>query len=183
MALKLLHTLRLDGSDDVVFERAAVDGEVAVPGTFQFWADDVAALQGKRRQAFRSGFLGLGSFGFATLAVVRTVTPAHRAAAVEALADHLLAAWGAPEPAAARGGAEVEVAFSERLAAQADDTVVALARRFEDGEIRERYRTLHRLPPREDFARGLFRTITAVPDDADDEAVDLIELAARKDLP
>lgn len=183
MALKLLHTLRLDGSDDVVFERAAGDGEVAVPGTFQFWSDDVPALEGKRRQAFRSGFLGLTSFGFATLAVVRPVTPAARAAAVETLAAHLVAAWGAPDAAAARAAAEEEVAFSESLADQAEDTVVALARRFEDGEIRERYRTLHRLPPREDFARGLFRSIIAVPDDAPDDTVDLIDLAARKDLP
>jgi hypothetical protein len=180
MALKLLVTLRLDGSDDVVFERAAADGEVAVPGTFQFWNDDLDALEGKRRQAFRSGFLGLGSFGFATLAAVRTVTAAERTAAVEALAAHLVARWGAPDDAAARAAAEEEIAFSESLARHPEDTVVALARTVEDGEIRERYRTLHRAPPREDFARGLFRTIAAVPDDAPDEAVDLIDLARRE---
>ncbi len=55
---RLPRTIRLDPSDLVVFERAAEPGEWAVPGGFPFWDDDPAALAGKRRQAFRAGFLG-----------------------------------------------------------------------------------------------------------------------------
>ena len=63
---RLLRTIRLDASDALVFPRAADPGEWAVPGGFCFWDDDVAALEGKRRQAFRAGFLGLASFGWST---------------------------------------------------------------------------------------------------------------------
>src|ERR687894_35551 len=64
---RLPRTLRLDPSDTVVFERAAEPGEWAVPGGFAFWDEDPAALTGRRRQEFRAGFLGLGSFGWSTL--------------------------------------------------------------------------------------------------------------------
>jgi hypothetical protein len=182
MALKLLRTLRLDASDDVVFERAAPDGEIAVPGGFQFMAEDPAALTGRRRQAFRSGFLGLGSFGFSTLAVVASVTESERDAAVEALATHLVAAWGAPDLAVARTAAAEEIAFSESLAEPPEGTVIALTRAAdENGGIRESFRTLHRTEPKEDFSRGLFRAIAAVPDDGPADPVDLHALAARKE--
>ena len=68
--LKLPRTLRLDPSDSFVFARAAEPGEWAVTGSFLFWDRDPASLTGKDRVAFRSGFLGVRSFGFSTLVVV-----------------------------------------------------------------------------------------------------------------
>ena len=65
--VKLLRTIRLDPSDTFVFERAAEPGEWAVSGAFAFWNDDVTALEGKARAAFRSGFLGVQSLGWSTL--------------------------------------------------------------------------------------------------------------------
>ncbi|MFN7308661.1 MAG: DUF6505 family protein, partial [Acetobacteraceae bacterium] len=47
----------------MIFDQAAAPGEWAVPGGFSFWDEDTAQMSGKRRQAFRGGFLGLGSFG------------------------------------------------------------------------------------------------------------------------
>ena len=70
MALKLPRTIRLDPSDDLVFEHAAEPGEWAVTGSFLFWDQDVAALTGKARAAFRAGFVGVNSLGFSTLVVV-----------------------------------------------------------------------------------------------------------------
>ena len=64
---RLPRTIRLDASDTVIFDQAAEPGELAVPGGFAFWDEDPAQMSGKRRQAFRGGFLGLGSFGWATL--------------------------------------------------------------------------------------------------------------------
>ena len=181
MALKILRTLRLDGSDEVVFERAAPAGEIAVPGSWQFWGDDPAALAGKRRQAFNGGFLGIGSFGFSTLTAVASITAEDRAAAVERLADHLRAAWGAPDRATALAAAEDEIAFSESLATHPVGTVVAMSRRVVDGAIREQFRTLERAgPPPEDFSKALFRAITAVPDEEPDESLDLSSLARRR---
>ena len=65
--MKLLRTIRLDPSDTFVFERAAEPGEWAVPGGFAFATMDVARLEGKKRAAFRSGFLGIDSLGWSTL--------------------------------------------------------------------------------------------------------------------
>jgi len=140
---RLLRTIRLDPSDGLVFPRAAEPGEWAVPGGFCFWDDDPASLEGKRRQAFRAGFLGLGSFGWSTLVQVVSATPAQRAEAVAALAIHLRAAYGAPDEAAARAAAEEEVAFAESLCEHPPGTLVALSRSVEDGDVRERFRTLH----------------------------------------
>ena len=60
--IRLPRTLRLDRSDTLIFDRAAEPGEWAVPGSFAFWDDAPGALSGRRQQAFRAGFLGLGSF-------------------------------------------------------------------------------------------------------------------------
>jgi hypothetical protein len=140
---RLLRSIRLDPSDALVFPRAAEPGEWAVPGGFCFWDDDPAALEGKRRQAFRSGFLGLSSFGWTTLVQVASATPAQRADAVAALAAHIRTAHGAPDDAAAAAAAEEEIAFAESLCEHPPGTLVALSRSLEGAEVRERFRTLH----------------------------------------
>jgi hypothetical protein len=141
--MKLPRTLRLDPSDTLIFEAAAAPGEWAVPGGFAFWDEDPATMPGKRRQAFRGGFLGLGSFGWSTLAEVADATRGERAAAVAALAAHLMAAHGAPDEASARAAAEEEVTFAESLCDHPAGTILALTRDIEGGEQRERFRTLH----------------------------------------
>jgi hypothetical protein len=149
---KLPRTLRLDPSDLVVFERAAEPGEWAVPGGFAFWDEDPAGLAGKRRQAFRAGFLGLGSFGWSTLVEVAEATPVEREAAIVALARHIRAAYGAPDDAAARAAAVEEIGFAASLCDHPPGTVLALARTYDDGAVRERFRTLHRrAQPHRDF--------------------------------
>ncbi len=106
--MKLLRTIRLDPSDAFVFTRAAEPGEWAVPGTFLFWERPVETLIGKERAAFRSGLLGISSFGWSTLATIVEVTEEERASAVEALAQRLLTDCGAPDLEAARAAAEAE---------------------------------------------------------------------------
>ena len=166
---RLPRTLRLDASDTVVFERAAEPGEWAVPGGFCFADDDLDGLAGKRRQAFRAGFLGLASFGWSTLVEVADATPAERAAAVAGLAAHLGADYGAPDESAARAAAEEEIAFAEELCRDhPPGTVLALSRSAEGGEVRERFRTLHR----RDTA-PVFAVI-----EEDEEVVDPPDLAA-----
>ncbi len=143
MALNLLRTIRLDASDGFVFERAAKAGEWAVPGAFEFWSADVAALTGRERQAFRAGFLGLASFGWSTLVVAQPVTEDERAAAVESLVAYLVRAHGAPDLVAARAAAEDEVAYAASLAEHPEGTLIAMHRTLDkDGQIREQFRTL-----------------------------------------
>jgi hypothetical protein len=140
--LKLPRTIRLDPSDTFVFERAAEPGEWAVSGAFVFWNQDPANLGQKQRVALRSGFLGIDSFGWSTLAIVTEATEAERVAIVERLARQLLEKFGAPDLAAARLIAEEEVAFAASLCDHAPQTLLAVQRSIENGEIRERFRTL-----------------------------------------
>jgi len=140
--LKLPRTIRLDPSDTFVFERAAVPGEWAVSGAFAFWNQDPATLGQKQRVALRSGFLGIDSLGWSTLAVVTEATEADRQAMVERLAAQLLDKFGAPDLKAARLAAEEEVAFAASLCDHAPQTLLAVQRSVENGEIRERFRTL-----------------------------------------
>ncbi|NWM88894.1 hypothetical protein GY653_25755, partial [Escherichia coli] len=65
--MKLLRTIALDPSDTFVFDAAAEPGEWAVSGAFRFYDRDPAALTGKDRAAFRSGFVGVQSWGWSTL--------------------------------------------------------------------------------------------------------------------
>src|SRR5262249_1403947 len=62
--LKLPRPIALDPSDSFVFDGAAEPGDWAVSGAFRFYARDPAALAGKDRAAFRSGFLGVQSWGW-----------------------------------------------------------------------------------------------------------------------
>jgi len=73
---------------------------------------------------------------------VTEATEAERAAIVERLAATLMEKFGAPDLAAARGAAEEEVAFAASLCDHAPQTLLAVQRSVEDGEIRERFRTL-----------------------------------------
>lgn len=142
--MKLPRTIRLDPSDTVIFERAANPGEWAVPGGFAFWDEDAATLTGKRKQAFRAGFLGIASFGWSTLVEVAEASADDHVAALASLAAHIRREYGAPDEAAARAAAGEELAFAASLCDHPAGTVLALARSLEDGEIRERFRTLHR---------------------------------------
>jgi hypothetical protein len=133
--MKLLRTIRLDPSDTFVFARAAEAGEWAVPGSFMFMEADIDALGPKERSAFRSGFLGVGSFGWSTLAIVTPATAGEREALVTAFAEALMRELGAPDMASARAAAEEEIAFSASLCDHPAQTLVALHRSIEGGEV------------------------------------------------
>jgi len=176
--MKLLRTIRLDASDTFVFDPPAEPGEWAVSGAFAFWSGDPSALEGKARTAFRSGFLGVSSLGWSTLAQIVEASKAERAALVGQLAQQLLARFGAPDLAAATAAAEDEVAFVESLCTQPRDTLVAVHRTFEDGNVREAFRTLR---PREGAkpARA-FSFFEVEGEDEPGERVDLLSLAERE---
>ena len=140
--MKLLRTIRLDPSDTFVFEQAAEPGEWAVSGAFVFWDRDPATLDGKARTAFRSGFLGVSTLGWSTLVQIVDATESDRQAVIDRLAEQLIAKFGAPTQGEALAAAEEELGFVESLCNQPSDTLIAVHRAFEDGVVRESFRTL-----------------------------------------
>lgn len=144
--MKLLKTVRADPSDTFVFDKAADPGEWAVSGAWLFANLDPAMLSGKRRSAFRSGFLGIGSFGWSTLAQIIEVSEEQRSMAVEQLAARLVERCGAPDLATARLAAAEEINFAATLCDHPAGMLVAVSRRYEDETIRESFRTLQANP-------------------------------------
>jgi len=178
--LKLLRTIRLDPSDTFVFEPAAEPGEWAVSGAFAFWGGDPGKLEGKARSAFRSGFLGVESLGWSTLVQIVEAGAADRANLVEALATQLVERFGAPDMQTAAAAAEEEVTFTESLCSQPQDTLIAVHRTYEDGNVREAFRTLR---PREGAkpARAFsFMEVEGEDEEQPGEQVDLISLADKE---
>jgi Family of unknown function (DUF6505) len=176
--VKLLRTIRLDPSDTFVFARAAEPGEWAVCGTFAFWAIDPATLEGKARAEFRAGFLGVESLGWSTLVQIVEASAQDQAALVDALARQLTAQFGAPSPEQARAAAEQEVAFVESLCVAPADTLLALHRSYQDGEIREQFRTLRPRGGPKPLRAFSFMEVEGEPELG--ESVDLLKLAEGK---
>jgi len=142
--MRLPRTLRLDASDAEVFDVAAEPGEWAVSGAFTFSDREPALLMGKERRAFRSGFLGTGSFGWSSVVSVEEIGEAEYEAVVEALARLLLERYHAPDRAAARAFAEEECKFAQSLCERPIGTLIAVEREFGPQGIVERFRTVER---------------------------------------
>jgi hypothetical protein len=172
--MKLLRTIRLDASDPFVFDKAAEPGEWAVSGAFAFTCGDPAKLQGRARSAFRAGFLGLASLGRSTLIQIVEAHESDREVAVSILAAQLVAHFGAPDGRAARVAAEEEIDFAASLCIHAPGAV-AVTRCYQQGAIRETFRTLR---PREGARHArAFEFLEVVGDDSrPNEYLDLLAL-------
>jgi Family of unknown function (DUF6505) len=140
--VKLLKTVRADTSDTFVFGHAAAPGEWAVSGAFAFAQFDPAALHGKARAEFRAGFLGLSSLGRSTLVQVVDVDARECMTVTELLAQQLIDRFGAPDWATAHAAAQEEIAFAAELGQHPAGRLIAVSRRYEEGALREVFRTL-----------------------------------------
>ncbi|MET0633983.1 MAG: DUF6505 family protein [Xanthobacteraceae bacterium] len=176
--MKLLRTIRLDPSDTFVFERAAEPGEWAVSGAFMFADADPDALDGKPRAAFRGGFLGVGSFGWSTLVQIVEASDDDRAAVVAMLARQFHERLGAPDLATARAAAEEEIAFAASLCDHPRDTLIAVRRTFEDGAIREAFRTLRPRGDRKPMRAFSFLEVEGEGEPG--ETIDLVHLVQQE---
>jgi Family of unknown function (DUF6505) len=177
--VKLLRTIRLDASDTFVFEKAAEPGEWAVSGAFAFWNRDAALLEGKARSAFRSGFLGVSTLGWSTLVQIVEAGEDDRLGAIDTLAKQLVTSFGAPTINDAVAAAEEEITFAESLCTQPQDTLIAVHRTFEDGAVRESFRTLRsRSGPKPARAFSFFEA--EGEHEQASEQVDLIAMADRE---
>jgi Family of unknown function (DUF6505) len=178
--VKLLRTIRLDPSDTFVFERAAEPGEWAVSGAFMFADADPEALDGKPRAAFRGGFLGVASFGWSTLVQIVEASDDDRAAVVAMLARQFHERLGAPDLATARAAAEEEVAFAASLCDHPRDTLIAVRRTFEDGAIREAFRTLRPRGDRKPMRAFSLIEVEGEGEEEPGETIDLVHLVQQE---
>jgi hypothetical protein len=176
--VKLLRTIRLDPSDTFIFERAAEPGELAVTGTFMFGGDP-AALEGKARAAFRAGFLGVRTLGWSTLVQIVEASDGDRLAAIDALAKELFADFGAPSIEEAVAVAEEEFEFASSLCNHPLDTLIAMHRSAEAGEIRETFRTLRPKDGPKPFRAFAFLDVEG--EEEPTETVDITAMAKKTD--
>lgn len=137
---KLPKIVRLDESDIQVYERVAEPGELAVPGGFEFLDDSVEKLQGKRLQAFLTGFLGIESLGRSTLVAIASVDSEEYQNAINQLSVNILSHFGAPDRSSALKTALEEIRYAESLCEYDEGTVLALEREFTDEEIKESFK-------------------------------------------
>lgn len=137
--------VRLDDSDERVYETAAGAGEWAVPGSFAFLEVALETADGKKREAFRHGFLGTESFGWGTLVQVDEIGLAEYAGVVERLAQHFVQRYNAPDIGAARQMAEDEAAFAVSICEQPRHTLLALEREIGAEGVVENFRVVR--PP------------------------------------
>jgi len=72
--MKLARTLRLDISDENVYDLPEPSGEWAISGGFQFSNWTEAELKGKARQAFTNGWYSIESGGRASFVGVCNIT-------------------------------------------------------------------------------------------------------------
>ena len=141
--MKLATVLRLDDSDENVFERAARSGEWAISGGFAFSNWEEVDLTGQARQAFANGWLGLDSFGRATFVAVARIEPAEYAALSERLARHFVDRYGAPSLDAARPVAEDELRFMREMCEDHDpNTLLVVARELVEAGVSESFRAI-----------------------------------------
>jgi len=141
--VKLARTIRFDQSDLSVFEHPADTDEWAISGAFAFSNWSEGDLEGKARQAFANGWLGLESFGRSTLVAVARISELELERLESVLADHFVSQYGAPDAASARPVAREEIAFMQSLCEEHDDnTLLAVERTLSEMGVKEAFRAI-----------------------------------------
>jgi hypothetical protein len=137
----LARAIHFDESDRNVFHIPARTGEWAISGGFEFSNWGEADLVGKARQAFANGWLGIETFGRVTFVAVTRIEEAELEQLTDALAQHFVDVYGAPDLAAARPVAREELAHMADLCADhAPNTVLTVLRELTDAGVKEQFR-------------------------------------------
>jgi len=141
--MNLARAIHFDESDQRVYASPARTGEWCVSGGFEFSNWTEADLDGKARQAFANGWLGLETGGRVTFVAVTQVEPAEVSALTEALAQHFVTYYGAPTLDAARPVAAEEIAHMADLCDDHDpNTLLAVSRELSEAGVREAFRVI-----------------------------------------
>lgn len=159
--MKLPRTIRLDPSDARVFHAPTEPGEWAVTGTFQFVDAVPDDMDNKMQLAFKSGWMGLSSFGHSTFVQVTVAPESEVDTVTRNLATHLFQRYGAPDMLAAMDAAKGEIAYAGSLCDHPAGTLLAIEREMSEDGISERIRVM----PRDDEEGGHARIWSLVPED------------------
>ena len=141
--MKLARAIHFDESDQRVFHSPAQTGEWCISGGFEFSDWSEADLDGKARQAFANGWLGLTTFGRVTFVAVTQIEEAESETLAQALAQHFVHFYGAPTAEAALIVARQEISHMVDLCDEHDPiTLLTVARELGDAGVHESYRVI-----------------------------------------
>ena len=140
--MKLARILRLDVSDDNVFDVPAPSGEWAISGGFEFSNWTEADLKGKARQAFSNGWYSIESGGRATFVGVCDITDAELEQLRQVLAQTFVECYGAPGIDAAYPVACAEIDQMRSMCEDFEDnTLLMVSRTLTELGVEETYRS------------------------------------------
>ena len=141
--MKLARAIHFDESDMNVFHSPARTGEWCISGGFKFSNWGPGDLEGKPRQAFANGWLGLDTFGRVTFVAVTQIEPAEIEQAKQNLAEHFVQFYGAPSAEAAMDVAQAEIDHMSELCDDHDpNTLLTVSRELTDTGVREAFRVI-----------------------------------------
>ncbi len=141
--MKLARAIHFDESDMNVFHSPARTGEWCVSGGFEFSNWGQGDLEGKSRQAFANGWLGLETFGRVTFVAVTQIEPVEKDQIIQNLAEHFVQLYGAPSVEAALDVARAEIDhMSELCDEHAPNTLLTVARDLTDSGVHEAFRVI-----------------------------------------
>ena len=141
--MRLARAVHLDESDTLVFAQPARTGEWCIPGGFAFSDWTEAQLEGKAKQAFSNGWLGVETFGRVSLVAIARIEAAEIDRLTDSLAGHFVSTYGAPNLEAARPVAREQIMDMVELCADHDEnTLLAVSRELTDAGVRETFRSI-----------------------------------------
>ena len=140
--MKLARTVRLDISDQNVFDHPAQSGEWAISGGFEFSNWSETDLQGKAKQAFSNGWYSVESGGRASFVSVCSVTAAELQQVEQQLAQTFVDLYGAPNLEAATPVAVDEIQQMRSMCEDFEDnTLLMVSRTLTALGVEETYRS------------------------------------------
>lgn len=140
--MKLARTLRLDISDQNVFEHPAASGEWAISGGFEFSNWTERDLTGKAKQAFSNGWYSVESGGRASFVGVCSITENELEQLRQCLATTFVEIYGAPDLEAAYPVACEEIDQMRAMCEDFEDnTLLMVSRVLTDLGVEETYRS------------------------------------------
>ena len=140
--MKLAKTIRLDVSDTRVFDRAAEVGECAIAGSFAFVDSVPSDWSNKQQLAFRTAWLGIGSFGSSTFVQVTEISTQEYEQILQTLAVYLTEQYNAPGQEAATRAARREIDDMVALCDHPPGTLLTIERAITGQNITEKIRVL-----------------------------------------